>query len=411
MFETLLVLSVLLLVVVIGLYGENTVANLVVMGLAALASFVFLSFSTLSLMLIFPLLLATWIICRWRKVSRKRFAAFATLAVAAGWGIAMLLFVPQWREIRQLAVDYPVVRMDELLAYEHFPALQQTAAADPVESKAAHAAADDLMQRIEESVPSEPWARNHRRAALASLERTHDDFVAAFVSQEGFGLGRMFHVPAQTSSIALPEDEPVSLDPPPLESSSSRIQEQTTPVDVHASLSDFHLEQAVHFVDPRGFGWATDGDWDYFGRTGATRVRGFRPHAFREVPSGSPAGDEWQLARLELVSLLKHDPPAVYLSEHLPRMQELASHDAPTRSLNEFESKALARLLDGETIVAEENRNRITMLGGLRAARQCLQCHSVGEGHLLGAFSYEFFRKEPLPPPNDEPSRPREPVT
>ncbi|MGC1272159.1 MAG: hypothetical protein WBC44_00525 [Planctomycetaceae bacterium] len=410
MFETLLVLSVLLLVVVIGLYGENAVANLVVMGLAALASFVFLSFSTRTLMLIFPLLLATWMICRWRKVSRKRFAAFATLAVAAGWGIAMLLFIPQWQEIQRLAADHPVVRMDERLAYEHPPASRQTATAAPVGSKAAFVAAGDLMQRIDETVPLEPWARNHRRAALASLSRTHDDFVAAFVSQEGFGLGRMFHMPAKSDYIELQEPASLSLPRLPVDSPSDAVVDETRSAEDFDSYSAFHLDRTVDFVNPEGFGWSLDGNWEYYGRAGSTRVRGFQPHAFRDLPSGSPAGDEWQLARLELVSLLKHDPPAVYLSEHLPRMQELASNDAPTRTLNSFETAALSRLLDGETIVAEQGRNRITMLGGLRAAQQCLQCHSVGEGHLLGAFSYEFLRKEPLPPKDEKPT-PQKPVT
>jgi hypothetical protein len=130
---------------------------------------------------------------------------------------------------------------------------------------------------------------------------------------------------------------------------------------------------------------------------GATRVRGFQPHGFR-TPPATPTADGWRLTKLELVSLFKHDPPAVYVSDHLPRMQDLSSDAAPTRPLDAFETESLKGLLDGETVVAGESKSRLRMLGGLRAVWQCTECHSVGEGHLLGAFSYEFRRKSVLPP-------------
>ena len=396
----LLILSAILLLNAIAMYRAHWFAILVVFGGLAFIGFGILSFSTRSLMLVFPFLIATWVACRWRKVSRKRFAGFATLSIAAGWVTAMLLFIPQWKEIQQLAEDYPIVRMDERLAYEHVTVMSSTAAPGD---------ATNLRDKLESKVSLEPWARNHRRSSLASLEKTHDDFVAAFVSQEGFGFGRMFHMPASTAHIDLQEPEPLSLPRLTVASPSASVVEETKPAKNMESFSDFHLNRTIDFVNPQGFGWALDGGWDYYGRTASTRVRGFQSHAFSELPSGSPAGDEWQLARLELVSLLKHDPPAVYLSEHLPRMQELASNDAPTRALNAFEARSLQQLYNGDTIIAEEGRNRIMMLGGLRAARQCLQCHSVKEGHLLGAFSYEFVRKQPLPP--DEKPKPPEPVT
>ena len=40
--------------------------------------------------------------------------------------------------------------------------------------------------------------------------------------------------------------------------------------------------------------------------------------------------------------------------------------------------------------------NRIEMLGALRATKQCMQCHQVPSGTLLGAFSYELRRDPPI---------------
>ena len=87
----------------------------------------------------------------------------------------------------------------------------------------------------------------------------------------------------------------------------------------------------------------------------------------------------------------------VYLSEHLPRMDEL--RNAETRALDEFEQRALPQLHDGEDTVVEQGLNQIRMLGSVRAAKQCLDCHSVRRGDLLGAFSYLLDRKQPISPP------------
>jgi hypothetical protein len=97
---------------------------------------------------------------------------------------------------------------------------------------------------------------------------------------------------------------------------------------------------------------------------------------------------------LELVSLLKHDVPMVYVSDHLPRMDEL--EDAKTRSLSPFERKSLARLREGEDLSVDATVNRISMVGALRAAKQCTECHQVKRGELLGAFSYELERQPSL---------------
>ena len=68
----------------------------------------------------------------------------------------------------------------------------------------------------------------------------------------------------------------------------------------------------------------------------------------------------------------------------------------PTRMLDDFEFLSLGGLFGGEDLVVKATTNRIRMLGGLRAKEQCLECHSVKKGELLGAFSYELLRKPKL---------------
>jgi hypothetical protein len=141
------------------------------------------------------------------------------------------------------------------------------------------------------------------------------------------------------------------------------------------------------FVDPDRIGYVQDRD----------HVAGFQSHRFTRIPEiGAPYSQpqsSWKLARLELVSLLRHESPLAYVSRHLPQMDEL--RDAPTRPLDSFERESLVRLKSDEDIVTDESPERIRMIGSLRAARSCLDCHSVERGVLLGALTYELVPAKP----------------
>lgn len=104
------------------------------------------------------------------------------------------------------------------------------------------------------------------------------------------------------------------------------------------------------------------------------------------------AGIRWYTNQLQLVSLLMHETPRVYVSKNLPNMEELSSANAKTRNVNDFEAAALAKLKAGEELVIQATLNRIRMVGAVRSSRTCLQCHSGKENDMLGAFSYEFLR-------------------
>lgn len=101
-----------------------------------------------------------------------------------------------------------------------------------------------------------------------------------------------------------------------------------------------HENGLIDFLNPEGFGYVKS----------RREVAGFRPHQFRSLPSLQTPEQKvpvWIVHRLELVSLLKHEVPAVYLSEHLPRMDEL--REAQTRPLDAFETTALTALRGAKT--------------------------------------------------------------
>ena len=52
--------------------------------------------------------------------------------------------------------------------------------------------------------------------------------------------------------------------------------------------------------------------------------------------------------------------------------------------LDDFESDALRRLRRGDELVVDERPDELRMLGSLRAAKQCIECHTVQRGDLLG---------------------------
>lgn len=65
---------------------------------------------------------------------------------------------------------------------------------------------------------------------------------------------------------------------------------------------------------------------------------------------------------------------------------------AKVRPLSEFEADALAKLRKGEDLVTDAAEREVRMVGSLRATKQCLQCHDVKRGDLLGCFSYDLVR-------------------
>jgi len=185
-------------------------------------------------------------------------------------------------------------------------------------------------------------------------------------------------------SIRRPELRDIRFDEPATESWGDGQWESFWIPGKSDSIYRIYNATRADFLDPEGFGAVIEPQ---------LRVVGFITHALHHAPtSGLDDRKSWTLDRLELVSLLKFDEPRVYVLDHLPRMDQLSGDNVPTRLLDAFESGALEKLWAAEDVVVSHDGENYRMLGSLRAASQCLDCHSAKRGNLLGAFTY-FLRR------------------
>lgn len=314
---------------------------------------------------------------------RRPVVVTATLTSAlVGLGASLKVQHDEVQSVLDLRDDFPLTSLTDRLAYER-PVPQQTESPDIELSPEA----TNRLVKLED--------KNREEMRKYLLRSLHDEQYVAFVKSAGFGAMRMIR-PARWN-LKTPENKPEPLpkrpqqiDPP------TAIQ---TPI--LAATEDPSVVPRLTSLHDAGLNSFTDSQ-----RLGFVKTRqlaaGFEPHMVTRKSSQWLQEDflEWQISRLELVSLLKFAEPRVYLSEHLPRMEEL--RNAETRPVDEFEQRALQHLRDGEDIVVDQQLNTIRMVGAVRAAKQCLDCHSVRRGELLGAFSYLLDRKQPLPPPKVE---------
>ena len=122
------------------------------------------------------------------------------------------------------------------------------------------------------------------------------------------------------------------------------------------------MSAVYNFVEPNRMAYARNRD----------EVSGFESHGLSTLErydccnvSHQP---DWQVTRLELVSLMRHAEPRVYVAASLPEMDKLA--DVPNRPLNTFEQNALTQLIAQEDVVANQQPDRIEMLGALAPAKR-----------------------------------------
>jgi hypothetical protein len=212
------------------------------------------------------------------------------------------------------------------------------------------------------------------------LKRLHEDTVGLFINSPGFGVARMGNPTARSLEANLYR-EPVPAQPGSRFASIWSPGDQQRPADGDlTSLSRMLDESTLDFVNRWGFGYFKD----------RRHVVGFETHRFSQVPG--PA-DRWQVQSLELVSLLLHDEPEVYVSDNLPKMNHL--HHVPTRPLDRFERFGLDTLRQGEDLFVSQGEEGVRMLGAIRSLKQCVACHGCERGDLLGAFSYALESVEP----------------
>jgi len=170
------------------------------------------------------------------------------------------------------------------------------------------------------------------------------------------------------------------------------------------ALVGFHTSAAHEFSRPDSWGLVKD----------KTQVAGFQPHALEFVPDGNarrrfdqqhpttdkagrvtgyPLVERWAVRKVELIGLLVHESPVVYLNPDgkLPTMAVVK--EAKTRGLTEFESNGLKDLSAGKEVVSvDAATNQVRMVGAIRMAGACMKCHEGERGDLLGAFTYDLVR-------------------
>jgi hypothetical protein len=205
------------------------------------------------------------------------------------------------------------------------------------------------------------------------LKALHEKTRKFFVESPGAGPSRMVLTP---ETILLDSrqgmaDPPQPGAPPDFPVSAGETLDLIRP---GSELYSHHERGLINFLYPSGFGYIKDRE----------HVAGFKPHGFRFL--GVPESDRWRIHHVQLVGILSHEEPVVYLTDKLPSMEQV--RQGKTRALDYFEEAALPSLRDGEDLYVVSKDDTLRMLGALRATKTCQKCHDAEIGDLLGAFSY-----------------------
>ncbi|MGE3242298.1 MAG: hypothetical protein AB7I57_14580 [Pirellulales bacterium] len=298
-------------------------------------------------------------ICR---VRTKTFLLGLAFTAAGLYALAIGNSMERIQALTALRAKYPFQSLEQRLAFERDLSHRAAATNQPIVLTPA------VEQRLGEFEERRGHFAYFDRAW--SLQELHEYATLQFARAAGFGIARMGYI--YTEDIDLPPTAPLAL-PVPLD----RISERPSALD----LLPVHAELLFDFGDRNRTGYVRS----------RREVSGFEPHQVTKrptMPTDEDPPTHWQVNRLELVSLLRHDTPRVYTAPELPAMDQLA--DVPHRELNRFELASLPKLESDEDLVVDQQPSRIQMLGAIRAATSCLDCHDCQRGQLLGAFSYEL---------------------
>jgi hypothetical protein len=355
--------------------------------------------------------LSLWLICMGmaaagRKPAGRAIAVVTLTGVVAGMGIGLLLSLSYVQRLRDLRKSYPFVSVASRLDYESKgnepkPVTEQLddgGHAHPTLGADAASRSGAGARFGPPPLGSPAWTAlnatdDHDRGWVSrrrTLQMVHASIVEQFASAPGFGMTRMpYMVPFDLKERSEPpvelrgtrDESPSPGHPDPLGGMPLSFARPGTTPSQFERLWEVHKSGLRDFLDPEDEGLVLDRD----------HVTGFVPHRFsQDFPPPPPSGRlEWELCRLELVSLRRFGRPMVYATNRkLPRMDEL-SH-VPTRELNAFEAGALESLAKGEELAYAQQGKSVLAVGALRARDTCTKCHEVRRGALLGAFSYEF---------------------
>jgi hypothetical protein len=304
---------------------------------------------------------SVWGMRHWRRWVFFPLSFTATLLAYGVFGAVV------FQETRRLQHKFHYVSMEDRLPLLKAPS--PAAALPPTTS--------DQLASLEIVLDHQNGWNAYRASSLRDI---HEDAVRVFVNQPGFGVTRMPMTSASFLERRVRDGPPIlqpgSPSPSPWLMDSLPIGPDTS--NGANGLLSLHQASVVDFVNADNFGFIKD----------RRHVAGFQEHQISLTPTPS---EPWTLQTLDLIGVALHEKPVAYISEYLPRMDELRT--APTRTLDDFEAAGLASLERGEELFVRDRGDERRMLGAIRAARQCLACHGCKRGDLLGAFSYRFTQE------------------
>ena len=181
------------------------------------------------------------------------------------------------------------------------------------------------------------------------LKRLHEGTTSLFASSPGFGAVRMIRPSNYNLTAGYYTSDEAPNQPGTRSLRGNRFEEsvgQILPDD--DPLHVFHRGNTVEFAFAPGFGYVKD----------RKAVAGFLSHRFTLLPKNP---GPWKLQSLELMGLVLHPEPVIYVSDRLPRMDQL--NGISTRSLDLFESEGLGRIRSGEDLYVREWPESMRMIG------------------------------------------------
>jgi hypothetical protein len=195
-----------------------------------------------------------------------------------------------------------------------------------------------------------PAAEPPSKEERAGLTLLHRHAVKLFIDRDGFGFSRL--EPPLADVLAPPKSQAeVATDRRPTVPNTAAVRPDTG-------------AKGAHFSFAKAVGAAA-----------------FFPHR---------AGEKtWVVKEVQLVGLVKHKNPVVYLGGPTP-----GRAGERTRRPDEFEAKALEVIRGGgDPTQAEKRGGTLRAVSGIYAGRRCAKCHER-PGEMLGAFSYRLALEE-----------------
>ncbi|MEQ1903644.1 MAG: hypothetical protein ABL888_05640 [Pirellulaceae bacterium] len=307
----------------------------------------------------------------WRVLTMILFASLLS-------GHILQFVFPPYRLVQLMAArkEFPIVDLKHRIPIPKNPSLLSS----NVEAVGAQFA---LLDKLEMDYgENDSWR-------LTELKMFHDRSYERFIRSMGFGMVRMISPSPEQARLPGVVDIPFQANED-YSSKGNEVVGRTYRNLFFGLTAGNHNKEALfvysyrNFLYPSTFGYVAK----------HSHAAGFQPHAFiTGIPDLKQDQGQFELKRLELISLLKFPEPRVYLLDHLPRMDQLSSDNVETRELNAFEQNGLQQFQTGESLIVSHEPEQIRMVGALRAIKQCTSCHDAKRGDVLGAFSYEFAAK------------------